>query len=89
MGRPVPPPFMCLVPEACQKGTGESRLGVGAALGNADPEPPQARAPAEVKCYVKGVCSFFFSPQISRTAPVQGGTAHLPEPKKSSSMARL
>lgn len=46
--------------------------------------------PAEVKCYVKGVCSFFFfSPQILPTAPVQGGTAHLPEPKKSSSMARL
>lgn len=30
----------------------------------------------------------FFSPDIA-AAPVQGGTAHLPEPKKSSSMARL
>lgn len=45
--------------------------------------------PTETEGGSEGCALFlFFSPQISQTAPVQGGTARLPEPKKSSSMAR-
>lgn len=79
-------PALCVLPHLCVRG----QVPVGLALGNADSRPPGGRI-LQSSCAVLSACAlfFFFSPQISQMAPVQGGTAHLPEPKKSSSMARL
>lgn len=75
---------------ASQEGIGVPMPGVTTALRSADSRPPpRCTRPQRTNDCVKGVCFLFFSPQISQMAPVQGGTAHLPEPKKSSSMARL
>lgn len=65
MGRPVPPPFVCLVPEASQKGTGERRLGVGAALGDADPGPPRRERPQRLSATLRASALFLFSTDIA------------------------
>ena len=64
-------------------------LAVGPALGNADSRPTRCGSLQSLSAMLSPCALVFFSPQISQTAPVQGGTAHLPEPRKSSSMARL
>ena len=64
-------------------------LAVGPALGNADSRPTRCGSLQSLSAVLSPCALVFFSPQISQTAPVQGGTAHLPEPRKSSSMARL
>lgn len=64
-GGQSPPSFVCLVPEASQKGTGEPRLGVGAALGDADPGPPRRERPQRLSATLRASALFLFSTDIA------------------------